>query len=94
MCCYYSSWGESFFIAVQVVVLLALMFYYNNHAVYILVFLPVYGGTLWYLNSDLVTMEILATLQASVIPMMLLSRVSCTHTSIYKRIVIKCHIKK
>ena len=82
MRCYYSSWGESFFIAVQVVVLLALMFYYNNHAVYMLVFLPVYGGTLWYLNSDLVTMEILATLQASVIPMMLLSRVSCTHTSI------------
>ena len=61
--------------AVQVVLLLALMFYYNSQSVFLLFFLPAYGGLVWYLMSDFATSEILSTLQTSVIPILLLSRV-------------------
>ena len=70
-----STWGESFFIAVQVLVLLLLMYHYNKQMVHLAVFGPLYGVIVWYLTSDLVTMEILTMLQASVIPLMLISRV-------------------
>ena len=51
------------------------MFYYNHHSTYLLIFLPVYAGAVLYLTSGMATDEILSTLQASVIPIMLLSRV-------------------
>lgn len=70
-----SSWGESFFIAVQVILLLTLMFYYNSHSAYLLLFAPSYAGIVWYLTSDVVTAEILGVLQTLGIPIMLLSRV-------------------
>ena len=61
---------------IQVVVLLALMFVYDKQTVYLLLFLPCYAGVVLYLVSDLPTSNVLSTLQTSVIPMMLLSRVS------------------
>ena len=70
-----SAWGESCFILVQIIILLVLMFYYNQQSIYLILFLPVYGASAWFLASGNVTEEILGTLQASVIPMMLLSRV-------------------
>ena len=70
-----SSWGESFFIFIQMLILIFLMFLFNQHLTYLLLFLPVFTLALWILTSDLVTMNVLSTLQASVIPMMLLSRV-------------------
>jgi mannose-P-dolichol utilization defect protein 1 len=72
----FSSWGESFFIAIQVVVLLALMFVYDQQTVYLLVFLPCLAGVVLYLMSGLATPNVLSMLQTSVIPMMLLSRLS------------------
>ncbi|CAI8019478.1 Mannose-P-dolichol utilization defect 1 protein homolog [Geodia barretti] len=72
----FSSWGESFFIAIQVVVLLALMFVYDKQTVYLLVFLPCFAGVILYLVSGLATPNALSMLQTSVIPMMLLSRLS------------------
>ena len=73
--CFCSSWGESFFITVQVILLLILMFYYNQQSAYLMLFFPILAGIVWYLTSDLVTTEILGYLQTSAIPMMLLSRV-------------------
>ena len=70
-----SSWGESFFIAVQVCILLFQMFYYNQQLVYMAIFCPVYASTVWFLTSDLATMELLSVLQTSVIPLLLVSRV-------------------
>ena len=60
---------------IQVVVLLALMFHYNKQSVYLLLFLPCYAGVVFYLASDLATLSVLSSLQTSVIPIMLLSRV-------------------
>ena len=39
------------------------------------IFVPVYGTAVWYLTSGLASMELLSTLQASVIILMLASRV-------------------
>ena len=70
-----STWGESLFIAIQVIILLGLLFYYNDHMMYTGIFVPVYGTAVWYLTSGLASMELLSTLQASVIILMLASRV-------------------
>lgn len=52
------------------------MFSYNNQRVFLGLFAPVYGSAVWYLTSDLVPIELLSALQAAVIPLMVLSRVS------------------
>lgn len=52
------------------------MFYYNHHLVYLVVMAPIYGGVVWYLTSDLASIELLSSLQAAVIPLMTFSRVS------------------
>ena len=70
-----SAWGESFFIAIQNVVILFLMFHYNSHRMYLAIFAPVYGVGVWYLTSSFVSIELLSTLQACVIPLMVISRV-------------------
>jgi len=72
----FSTWGESLFIAIQVIILLGLLFYYNEHMMYTGIFVPVYGTAVWYLTSGLASMELLSTLQASVIILMLASRLS------------------
>lgn len=61
---------------VQVVVLLCLMFHYNKQLMYLALFLPCYAGVVIYLVSGFATSSVLGTLQTSVIPMLLLSRVS------------------
>lgn len=71
----FSTWGESFFIAIQLVILLGLMFHYNQHMMYMAAFAPIYGVVVWFLISGLASMELLAALQASVIFLMLGSRV-------------------
>ena len=58
-----SSWGESVFIAVQVVVMLLLMFHYNHHILYFMVLAPIYAAVVWSLTSDLPSMALLSTLQ-------------------------------
>ena len=70
-----SSWGESFFIAIQVCVLLVQMFYYNKQMVYMAAFSPVYGAAIWFLTSEFASIELLSMLQACVIPLLLTSRV-------------------
>ena len=58
------------------VLLLALMFYYNSQSSYLVVFLPCLAGGIWYLLfSSYITANVLSTLQTSVIPIILLSRV-------------------
>ena len=71
----FSSWGESFFIAIQLCILLSQMFYYNKHMVYMAIFSPVYASAIWLLTSDLISIEVLSMLQACVIPLLLTSRV-------------------
>ena len=71
----FSTWGESFFIAIQLFILLGLMFHYNQQMMYMAAFAPIYGVVVWCLISGLASMELLAALQASVIFLMLGSRV-------------------
>ena len=79
----FSTWGESFFIAIQLFILLCLMFHYNQQMMYMAAFVPIYGVVVWCLISGLASMELLAALQASVIFLMLGSRVRRhAHTSL------------
>ena len=82
-----SSWGESFFIAVQLCILLAQMFYYNQQMIYMAVFCPVYGAVVWFLTSQFASIELLSMLQACVIPLLLTSRV-CMSEIIDSRYII------
>ena len=77
-----SSWGESFFIAIQVCILLAQMFYYNKQMICMSVFWPVYGVAIWFLTSNFASIELLSMLQACVIPLLLTSRV-CVYLIMY-----------
>ncbi len=52
------------------------MFSYRNQRMVLAAFIPFYVTAMWYLTSDLVSMELLAMLQTAVIPLMILSRVS------------------
>ena len=51
------------------------MFHYNHHMMYVAAFAPIYGVVVWCLISGLASIELLAALQASVIFLMLGSRV-------------------
>ena len=69
-----SSWGESVFIGVQVVGMLLLVFHSNHQILYFMVLAPIYAALVWSLTSALPSMALLSTLQASVIPLMVVSR--------------------
>lgn len=75
----FSAWGESLFIAVQVLILMSLMFHLNGDYPHFLVF-PLYGGVVWYLTSPYISMDMLGILQASVIPLILSSRLTQIYT--------------
>lgn len=72
----YSSWGESFFILVQVIVILILMFHYNKQLQLLMLLAPLYVVMCWYLTSEYVSLDLLGMLQTSVIFLLLSSRVS------------------
>ncbi len=57
-------------------VLLLLMYYYNNQFLQVVALVPVYMGGVWYLTSGQASMATLGALQASVIPLLVFSRVS------------------
>ena len=61
--------------AIQVLIILILMFYYNRTMVYLAVFAPVYGVTVFYLTSKFASLVLLSTLQGSVIPLAISSMV-------------------
>lgn len=72
----FSTWGETLFIAVQVVILLSLMLYYNNQMKYAFAFPPVVAFAVWILSSGVLSMNALTYCQTTALPIMLLSRVS------------------
>lgn len=84
-----STWGESLFIALQVVVILGLMFHYNSHMLFLAVFVPAYASLAWYLTSDLASMAVLSALQASVTPVLIASRVRVVSRDA-RSLVCKC----
>ena len=95
---FFSSWGESFFIAIQVVILMMMMFHYNKQLSYMVVFLAAYSGIVWYLLSPYVTTEILTALQALNIPLIVASRVSvcvcvCMLVIVYVCSLMRVHVK-
>lgn len=70
-----STWGESFFISIQVLIILILMAVINGHIMLLFPSLVVYTCGVWYLVSGLAPSNLTTTLQAMVIPLMLASRV-------------------
>lgn len=71
-----STWGECLFITIQVVILLSLMFYYNRQTTYAVAFPPLFALAAWFLASGILTLDALTYCQGTVLPIMLLSRVS------------------
>ena len=71
-----STWGECLFITIQVVILLSLMFYYNRQTTYAVAFPPLFALAAWFLTSGILTLDALTYCQGTVLPIMLLSRVS------------------
>lgn len=80
----FSTWGESFFVGVQVVIIIMLMCMVRKQLSFLLIFLPTYCGLVWYLTSEYVPMNILMTLQGSVVFLVIGSRMTqilTTHQS-------------
>lgn len=54
-----STWGESFFILVQVLVILFLMFHYDGQLYWLAAIAPVFAAMCWYLTSGHASLELL-----------------------------------
>ncbi|XP_019854065.1 PREDICTED: mannose-P-dolichol utilization defect 1 protein-like [Amphimedon queenslandica] len=76
----FSTWGESFFISVQVLIILILMAVIRQHVLIIAPFLIAYSAGVWFLVSGLAPGGLNTTLQAIVIPLMLASRLTTVLT--------------
>lgn len=84
---YYSTWGEAFFIAIQVFAIVCLMFLIERKLLHMVVFVLVYLGVSYCFIAEIIPMEILQTLQGSTILLMIISKVYISYLTSYLFIV-------
>lgn len=73
---YFSAYGEGIFLAIQTFVIACLVLAYSSKTLHAVGLAAVYTGIMAYLLSPTASMSLLSTLQAMVIPQLILSRVS------------------
>lgn len=77
----FSSWGDVSFLAVQTVIIAALVLHYNGSTVKVYAFLAVYLTVAYTLMSGLTPVDILWSLQAMNIPILLAAKFSQAYTN-------------
>jgi mannose-P-dolichol utilization defect protein 1 len=71
-----SAWGEASFLAIQTTVVAALVLYYSYGSTLLaLSFIVGYGAVLYSLISDITPIDILWTMQAANVPIIVISKV-------------------
>lgn len=77
----FSSWGDVSFLAVQTVIVAALVLYYNGSKAKVYAFLAIYFTVAYTLMSGLTPINILWSLQAANIPVLLTAKFSQAYTN-------------
>lgn len=77
----FSAWGDSSFLAVQTAAIAALVLHYNGSLMNALVFLAGYVGICYVLMGGITPIDILWSLQAMVIPILIVGKMSQAYTN-------------
>ncbi|XP_071949457.1 mannose-P-dolichol utilization defect 1 protein-like [Antedon mediterranea] len=70
----FTAWGEALFLAIQTSIIIVLCLVYAKKSSYAVVYLVIYTGVMYVLLSGLTPVNVLATLQACNMPVMIVSR--------------------